>query len=93
KSGSLLALLAHGLPVIATRATPPDPDLANATFLRTIAPRDSVALTVELDRLLSDASVRHQLGVAGQRFGQQFSWSSIVEAHEDVYRRVQQSEG
>lgn len=88
KSGSLLALMAHGLPVIATRATPVDSDLENQGLIRSITPRNSDELATALIELLTHVSLRHQLGSSGKAFSRQFAWSSIAEAHVSVYQSV-----
>lgn len=90
KSGSLLALMAHGLPVIATRSHPPDPDLDD-TLVQQVAPRDVDELAMELNRLLKDEYLRKQLGAAGKAFSQRFSWSAIARAHTSIYQALSQS--
>ncbi|MCY7277107.1 MAG: glycosyltransferase [Phormidesmis sp. CAN_BIN44] len=87
KSGSLLTLMAHGLPVIATRSNGNNNELESAP-IRMINPRDVEGLTNELTNLLMNPISRYQFGLAGQKFGRQFSWSSITENHLDVYRSV-----
>ncbi|MCA1716963.1 MAG: glycosyltransferase [Actinobacteria bacterium] len=44
KSGTLLALFAHGLPVVATRPDPPEPELAEGRLLRLVERRDEPLL-------------------------------------------------
>lgn len=87
KSGSLLALMAHHLPVIATQATPPDPELSDR-LAQLIPTRDIPALTAALDQLLTDATLRDRLSSAGKNFSQQFSWDSIADAHLEIYEQV-----
>jgi glycosyltransferase involved in cell wall biosynthesis len=84
KSGSLLAMMAHGLPTIATRSTPPDPELATE-LVKQIVPRDVDQLTTELIRLLNDVTLQQQLGARGQTFSRKFAWSSIADAHQAIY--------
>jgi glycosyltransferase involved in cell wall biosynthesis len=88
KSGSLLALMAHHLPVIATRSTPPDPALEDDQLLRWVTPRDIEGLASELIRLFSNAEARHQLSQAGDRFSRQFSWPDIAQKHHDIYQAL-----
>lgn len=90
KSGSLLAMLAHGLPVVATHADPPDPDLTAQPIVRLVAPRDAARLAAALIDLLDDAKLRLQLGAAGRAFVQQLTWNAIAQAHLQVYQRVNQ---
>jgi polysaccharide biosynthesis protein PslF len=87
KSGSLLTLLAHGLPTIATQSTPPDPQLDD-TIVQWIPPRQVPPLASALMKLLTDSAHRQQLISAGLTFSQQFTWPNIVDAHLDVYQSV-----
>ncbi|MDX2231219.1 MAG: glycosyltransferase family 4 protein [Leptolyngbyaceae cyanobacterium bins.349] len=87
KSGSLLALMAHSLPIVATRSTPPDPDLDD-TIVQFISPRNQEELVMELQRLLKDPELRSRLGAAGKAFSQQFDWSAIAAQHRQIYERV-----
>ncbi|MBE9009057.1 glycosyltransferase [Pseudanabaenaceae cyanobacterium LEGE 13415] len=79
KSGSLLALMAHRLPVIATGAEP---------NVKQIPPRDSVALTTALLELIQDPAERDRLSQQGFEFVQQFDWKSIARSHQEIYRSV-----
>lgn len=87
KSGSLLALMAHSLPIVATRATPPDPEL-NDDLGQFITPRRVDELAIGLNRLLKDADLREQFGSAGHAFSQRFNWSAIARTHLDIYQKV-----
>ncbi len=84
KSGSLLALMAHRLPVVATRST--DSSLGN--FVKQIPPRDSDALTNALLALIKDSSERDRLSEQGYQFVQQFNWKTIAQSHLEIYRSV-----
>lgn len=91
KSGSLLALMQHQLPVIATRANPPDPEL-NDSIACFIPARSPDHLAIALTQVLSDAALRYRLAMAGYRFSQSFSWAGIAEKHLQVYRSVTDSQ-
>jgi glycosyltransferase involved in cell wall biosynthesis len=85
KSGSLLTLLAHRLPVIATDANPPDPDLTAARVVQSIPVRDVSALTGVLQALIAQPERRSHLSQTGYQFVQQFSWESIAQNHFKIY--------
>lgn len=87
KSGSLLAMMAHSLPIIATQSDPPDPELANAC-LKLIPPRNPPELANALVELLTDATQQRQLGQAAFDLSRQFTWSQITEAHLNVYYQL-----
>jgi glycosyltransferase involved in cell wall biosynthesis len=88
KSGSLLAMLAHALPVIATRSDPPDPDLDDSNCVWLIPPKSVDSLVMALTELLTDTTLRDTLSVTGYQLSQQFSWSSITRAHLDIYHKL-----
>jgi len=86
KSGTLLALFAHGLPVVATRADPPEPDLVDGRLVRLVERRDVAGISSVLSELLADAPQRARLGEAGRIYTRNLSWTTIAERHEQVYR-------
>jgi glycosyltransferase involved in cell wall biosynthesis len=87
KSSSLLALFAHGLPVVATRSEPPEPELAGG-LVRLVERRDALELAFVLLELLTDATQHAYLGEAGRAYIRGLSWSSIAERHVEVYKSV-----
>ena len=53
-----------------------------------VSPGDTAAFVSALVRLLSDDSLRRQLGTAArQRMLQHFTWPTLVDAVEDAYHR------
>ncbi len=92
KSGTLLALFAHGLPVVATRPDPPEPDLADGRLLRLVKRRDASGISAVLSELLTDAPQRARLGEAGRVYTRNLSWSAIAERHEETYEVVLEKE-
>lgn len=84
KSGSLMALLAHGLPVVATQLT----SLPNRCPVRLVPPRDISALATGLMELVNNPAMRVQLGEAGCAFIQDFSWQDIGRSHRSVYENL-----
>src|SRR5918995_429177 len=88
KSGTLLTLFAHGLPVVATRPEPPEPDLVDGQLVRLVEQRDAAGLCAVLSDLLGDSSIRTRLGAAGRAYAGNLSWSETAERHLEVYRSV-----
>ncbi len=88
KSGSLLAMMAHSLPIVATRSNGSNLELEAEQIVRLVSPRNVNQLTVELVELIADSEARNQLGKAGQQFSRAFSWSSITDAHREIYQTV-----
>ena len=91
KSGTLITMLAHGLPVIATRPDPPEPDLADGRLLRLVERRDVPGLAATLLDLLSSPSQRARLGEAGRAYARSLSWRAMAERHAEVYEEALQS--
>lgn len=87
KSGSLLTLLAHGLPVVATTANPPDPELTPA-LLEQVPPKQPSRLAAGLAALLTNSARRDSLRHAGLAFSQRFSWEAIAAQHLAVYQSL-----
>ncbi len=82
KSGSLLTLLAHGLPVVATQHITSLPD---GHPVRLVLPRNINALAAELLELLKNPDERTRLGEASRTFIQNFSWQDIARSHQSIY--------
>jgi glycosyltransferase involved in cell wall biosynthesis len=98
RRGSLLATLAHGVPMVTTT----DEDIQSVSSLRPssfvlrplvdgenvllVPPGDAGALAAALERLADDAALRERLGTGGRALATQFSWESIAEQHETLYR-------
>ena len=88
KSGTLLTLFAHGLPVVATRSDPPEPELADGRLVQLVERRDISGLAAALSGLLTNASQRARLVEAGHAYCRRLSWSVIAERHLEVYEAV-----
>jgi glycosyltransferase involved in cell wall biosynthesis len=88
KSGTLLTLLAHGLPVVATRSDPPEPELADGRLVRLVERRDISGLAATLSGLLTDASQRARLVEAARAYCRRLSWPATAERHAEVYEAV-----
>lgn len=88
KSGSLKTLLAHGLPIVATRHNPPDPDLASKFKVRLVAPHDEASLTEALLELISSSKTRIKMSDANHAHLHEFTWSSIALQHIDIYQNI-----
>jgi glycosyltransferase involved in cell wall biosynthesis len=88
KSGALLTLFAHGLPVVATSPDPAEPELANGRLVRLVERRDVSGLAVALLKLLANATECTRLGEAGHTYTRDLSWSAIAERYVEVYESV-----
>ncbi len=88
KSGSLLAALAAGLPVIATAPPGEVRGPTEAEGVLRVPPRDTAALTGALGRVLFDRALAGRLAAAGRALAASHSWDAIAAVHAEVYARA-----
>ena len=95
KSGTLLALLGHGLPTVVTRSDPPEPDLSSGEISRVVERRDVSGIAGALSDLLADPAERERLAERGGAYVRNLSWPAAAGRHGEVYERVltEQSKG
>ncbi|WP_375390207.1 glycosyltransferase family 4 protein [uncultured Amnibacterium sp.] len=87
KSGSLLTLLAHGLPTVVTSGESTEPELVDGDRVVVVPQvRDGVALADGLRRLLDDPALAARIADQGRRWTATRSWQAIAARHLDVYR-------
>ena len=88
KSGTLLALLGHGLPTVVTRSDPPEPDLSDGEISRVVERRDVPGIAGALSSLLADPAERERLAERGGAYVRNLSWTAAAGRHGEVYERV-----
>ena len=94
RRGSLLAMLAHSVPLVTTtpRATTPRPtawpQLTDGQDTLLVPPDDPPALAAALTRLAADAELRSRLAVGAQALAAQFAWSTIATRHLTLFDRI-----
>ena len=89
RRGSLLALLAHGVPLVTTLPEAPlSPPLIDERHALLVAPGDTLALRQAARRLLVDPALRARLSSGARSLHDHFAWPSIAAAHEDVYNTL-----
>ena len=86
KSGSLLTLLAHGVPVVAS--TPQGETLADQAGVHAVPPRNPDRLAAAIEEMLADPGALERQGGQGRAFAQQFAWPEIAARHVDLYRSL-----
>jgi len=92
RHGSLMAALAHGLPIVSTRP-PENVDQASGAFplLRDsesallVPPDDPVAAADAVTRLMSDAALRTRLAEGALSLSHHFEWDTIAQQHLEMY--------
>ncbi|ARV59751.1 group 1 glycosyl transferase [Nostocales cyanobacterium HT-58-2] len=85
KSGSLLTLLAHGLPVIATQHSTP---LPYGHPVQLVPPRNIDSLADALCQLINDPDKRNSLSHTGRAFVEDYTWSNIARSHLGIYQKL-----
>jgi glycosyltransferase involved in cell wall biosynthesis len=98
RRGSLLAVLAHGLPVITARGDKKAigntgdpkswPELLHGDNAILVQPGDIAELVSAIKMVASDAELRDRLARGAAALAQFFSWTRIGEAHEALYNRL-----
>jgi glycosyltransferase involved in cell wall biosynthesis len=88
KSSSLLTVLAHGLPAVATVADPPDQLLEDGRTALLVPRRDPVSLAAAIQRVLDDRRLRDRLAREGRELAARHAWPAIAAAHRELYEEV-----
>lgn len=84
KSGSLLTLLAHGLPVIATQHPTPLPEGHPVQLV----PSGNIDALVDACQLLNHPDKCVHLGDIGRAFIQNLTWDNIAQLHFSIYQKL-----
>ncbi|HUZ03649.1 MAG TPA: glycosyltransferase [Thermomicrobiaceae bacterium] len=90
RSGSLIAAVRSGAPVLTTDPSPGDSlaPLIAGESVWLVPPGDAASLARGIDLLLVDRALRERLRGAAGAATQAFSWNAIAERHADLYARV-----
>jgi len=107
RHGSLMAALAHGLPIVTTE-TPPEsgnpaaevravqevfPALRDGENARLVPPEEPARMAAAVTEVMGDPVLRARLASAAQELSHQFDWDTIAQQHLGVYRRLTGSKG
>jgi glycosyltransferase involved in cell wall biosynthesis len=88
RRGSLLAALAHGLPVVSTASPVTSAYLRDGDNVALVAPRDPAALAARICLLLDSPEERARLADGARKLAARLAWPAIAEETRGVYRRV-----
>ncbi len=78
RRGSLMAALAHGLPIVTTAPRVTVPELAHGDAVWLVPPHDPVALAEGIARVADDAALARSLAAGAVALARAFDWSRIA---------------
>lgn len=85
RRGSLMAVLAHGLPVISTRPAVPIPELVDGVNICLVPARSARGLAAVIRELEQRPEQRRQLAEAAAALAGRFAWDAIAQQHVKIY--------
>ena len=95
RHGSLMAALAHGLPIVSTLASAGGevdpglfPMLRDGESALLVPPEEPVRLAAAVERVMTDLELRLRLAQGAIRLSKQFTWDAIARRHLEVYGRL-----
>ncbi len=78
RSGSLMACLVHGCPVVTTEPASPHPELVNGQNLRLVPPEDPSARAEALEAILNSSELSSRLAAGAKALARKFDWDGIA---------------
>ncbi len=88
RRGTLMAVLAHGRPLITTAPADPTPELRHGENVWLVPPGDPTALAEAVATLTAESSRRDQLGRAARALAGQFAWPVIAAQTADFFAEL-----
>jgi len=88
RRGSLMAALAHGLPIVSTYPQVEILELVEGENISLVPPDDVEALVERIASLISDRGKRERLGRGAGELAEAFTWESIAREAVSVYRQL-----
>ncbi len=85
RRGSLMAALAHGLPVVSTVPRLPLVEVVDGENMALVPPRDVAALSARLAALIADPAARRRLSEGARRLAGLFDWDTIAQQTVEAY--------
>ena len=88
RRGSLLAALAHGVPLVTTYPSQPEPLLEDGKNVALVPAGDPERLADVVLGLWRDAPARARIGEGARSLSGSFSWEGIAGRHRELYRSL-----
>ncbi len=95
RHGSLMAALAHGLPIVSTQthaATTPDesafPSVEDGVNALLVPPENPILLAEAVTRMMTDAALRARMSRQSLTLSLDFGWEAIARKHHELYDQL-----
>ena len=88
RRGTLMAALAHGMPIVSTQPQVEDPEIAEGVNMSLAPPNDPEALAVKIHEVATSEELRRRLARGAAELAKMFSWESIAESTLRLYERM-----
>lgn len=88
RRGTLMAALAHGMPILSTQPRVSIPEIVEGENMALVPPEDAEALAFRIRELVASPEERSRLGRGAADLAQRFSWTAIAESTLLVYERT-----
>ena len=85
RRGSLMAALAHGMPIVSTTPAVPIPELRHSENIWLARMRSPEALADGVRQLWQNQEMLHRLHRGAEVLAEHFSWDSIASQHIEIY--------
>jgi glycosyltransferase involved in cell wall biosynthesis len=88
RRGTLMAAIAHGMPIISTRPRVAIPTLADGESILLVAPDDAFAAADAVERLMSSPELRTRLAQGALGLAENFTWDRIAAQTARLYSEL-----
>ncbi|MEI2691270.1 MAG: glycosyltransferase [Anaerolineae bacterium] len=88
RRGSLMAAIAHAMPVISTEPAVTIPELRHGENIWLAPVRSPEALAEAAARLWQEPALRRQLSQGARELAGRFTWDAIADRHIEIYREL-----
>lgn len=88
RHGTLMAVMAHGLPTITTAPKRPEAGLHHGENAWLIQPNSSLELAQAIGQLAADAALRERLSVAARGWADSFRWERVAAETQQLYSNL-----
>jgi glycosyltransferase involved in cell wall biosynthesis len=88
RRGTLMAALAHGMPIVSTQPTLAIPEIVEGENMALVPPGDAEALAARIRDLAASPQLRSRLERGAAELAQRFSWEFVAERTLGLYERV-----